>query len=123
MDGPRLVNCPAAEDKVLKQLFLGFASDIRSNKYIEISETTIGCLCCCVFPISHFVICYETQLTNAKIRMSKKSRLSRANTNQNVAFIPANDSRTTAVLEEGEGGGGGGGCQVGEDGSKAGAEP
>ena len=41
----------------------------------------------------------------------------------NVAFIPANDSRTTAVLEEGEGGGGGGGCQVGEDGSKAGAEP
>ena len=55
--------------------------------------------------------------------MSKKSRLSRANTNQNVAFIPANDSRTTAVLEEGEGGGGGGGCQVDEDGSKARAEP
>ena len=60
MGGPRLVNCPAAVDKVLKQLFLGFASDIRSNKYIEISETTIGCLCCCVFPISHFGICYET---------------------------------------------------------------
>ena len=60
MGGPRLVNCPAAEDKVLEQLFFRFGSDIWSNKYIEISETTIGCLCCCVFPISHIGICYET---------------------------------------------------------------
>ena len=60
MDGPRLVYCPAAEDKVLEQLFFGFASDIWSNKNIEISETTNGCLCCCVFSISYFGICYET---------------------------------------------------------------
>ena len=69
MGGSRLVNCPAAADKPARlwsscslalPFFIFIASDILSNKYIEISETAIGCLCCCVFPISHFGICYET---------------------------------------------------------------
>ena len=32
----------------------------------------------CVFPISHFGICYEAQLINTKIKMSKSIQLSRA---------------------------------------------
>ena len=56
-----------------------------------------GELPCCVFLISHFGICYATQLTDTNIKICKTSRLSRASKNTTLYQLKLTQERSPRV--------------------------
>ena len=52
---------------------------------------------CCVFLISHFGICYATQLTDTNIKICKTSRLSRASKNTTLYQLKLTQERSPRV--------------------------